>query len=175
MAHTCSSSYMAAPERELRWATCSDTPAASAMEFPAALSAGAWKRTTKPRRPRARAWRSVLREPPRSRVVPPFPATKSRRSRAVRPVGGASQVRAAAQRAARTAAPSVPSAPSPVRVDLPFKDAKERVIETFEGEYLRQLIARFPDHYAQAASHAGISRQHLRVLLMKHGLKENPS
>ncbi len=69
------------------------------------------------------------------------------------------------------------AAPSAMTVDtnLPFKDAKERVVDQFEAQYLPELMTRFDDNISQAARHAGLSRRHLRALLVKHGLKDNDS
>jgi DNA-binding NtrC family response regulator len=53
---------------------------------------------------------------------------------------------------------------------LPFKEAKERLLDTFEREYLERLLARASGGIAGAAREAGIDRKHLYSLLEKHGL-----
>jgi DNA-binding NtrC family response regulator len=53
---------------------------------------------------------------------------------------------------------------------LPFKDAKEKLLESFEREYLRRLLERVPDGISTAAREAKIDRKHLYNLLEKHGL-----
>ncbi len=58
-----------------------------------------------------------------------------------------------------------------VDVNLPYKDAKEAMLARFDQAYLPQLMARFDDNLSRAAVHAGLSRRHLRVLLVKAGLR----
>ena len=70
-------------------------------------------------------------------------------------------------------APRGPSACRHVDVDLPFKEAKARVIETFEREYIRTLLKRHEGNLSAAARSAEIDRKHLRELLRKHGLRES--
>ena len=55
--------------------------------------------------------------------------------------------------------------------ELPFKDAKERLLLAFEREYLERLLARCEDNLSRAARAAGVERVHLRKLLRKHGLR----
>ena len=59
-----------------------------------------------------------------------------------------------------------------VNVDLPYKDAKEQLIAGFDAAYLPQLMARFDGNLSKAAQHAGLSRRHLRVLLVRAGLRD---
>jgi DNA-binding NtrC family response regulator len=54
---------------------------------------------------------------------------------------------------------------------LPYKEAKEKLIERFEARYLPDLMARVSGNLSQAAKQAGLSRRHLRSLLVKHGLR----
>jgi DNA-binding NtrC family response regulator len=53
---------------------------------------------------------------------------------------------------------------------LPFKDAKEKLQDAFEREYLKRLLLRAEGGIAGAARLAGIDRKHLYKLLEKHGL-----
>ena len=53
---------------------------------------------------------------------------------------------------------------------MPFKEAKERLLEAFEREYLQRLLARATGGVAGAAREAGIDRKYLYSLLEKHGL-----
>jgi DNA-binding NtrC family response regulator len=55
---------------------------------------------------------------------------------------------------------------------LPFKDAKERLLDAFEHEYLKRLLQRTEGGIAGAAREAGIDRKHLYSLLEKHGLSK---
>ncbi|NTX36828.1 MULTISPECIES: sigma 54-interacting transcriptional regulator [unclassified Myxococcus] len=81
------------------------------------------------------------------------------------------------------ALPDIPDVPAPVpppeddsestqslALDLPFKEAKERLIEGFERDYLRNLVERCEGNVSRAAREAGIDRVYLRKLLRKHGL-----
>ena len=63
--------------------------------------------------------------------------------------------------------------PGAVDVDLPFKEAKARVIESFEREYIRTLLKRHEGNLSAASRSAEIDRKHLRELLRKHGLRES--
>ena len=58
-----------------------------------------------------------------------------------------------------------------VEISLPFKEAKQRVVDAFERAYLAELIDRY-DNLSEASRHAGINRRHLRKLLEEHGLRE---
>jgi DNA-binding NtrC family response regulator len=61
--------------------------------------------------------------------------------------------------------------PVAVDIDLPFKEAKEQATDAFEAAYLPALMTRFEGNLTQAAKHSGLSRRHLRALLVKHGLR----
>jgi len=54
--------------------------------------------------------------------------------------------------------------------DLPFKDAKEAVLDSFERAYLRELMARHQGNLSAAAREAQVDRKHWRELLRKHEL-----
>jgi DNA-binding NtrC family response regulator len=60
-----------------------------------------------------------------------------------------------------------------VDLELPFKDAKGRIIEAFEREYIAALLKRHGGNLSAAARAAEIDRKHLRELLRKHGLRES--
>jgi DNA-binding NtrC family response regulator len=53
---------------------------------------------------------------------------------------------------------------------LPFKQAKEKLTDAFEREYIRRLMASATGGVAGAARQAGIDRKHLYKLMEKHGL-----
>ncbi|HEX3697555.1 MAG TPA: sigma 54-dependent Fis family transcriptional regulator [Polyangia bacterium] len=57
-------------------------------------------------------------------------------------------------------------------VDLPFKEAKSRVVDDFERRYVESLLLRHRGNLSAAARSAEIDRKHLRELLRKHGLRE---
>ncbi|SEL45119.1 DNA-binding transcriptional response regulator, NtrC family, contains REC, AAA-type ATPase, and a Fis-type DNA-binding domains [Stigmatella aurantiaca] len=66
----------------------------------------------------------------------------------------------------------LPKAGAATEMDLPFKEAKERLIEGFERDYLRGLIERCEGNISRASREAGIDRVYLRKLLRKHGLED---
>lgn len=54
--------------------------------------------------------------------------------------------------------------------DIPFKDAKQRIVEDFEKEYLVDLLNRYNHNLSKAAREAQIDRKHLRNLLKKYNI-----
>jgi len=58
-------------------------------------------------------------------------------------------------------------------IDLPFKDAKAKVVEGFERSYIDALLKRHAGNLSGAARAAEIDRKYLRELLRKHGLRES--
>ncbi|MEW5739935.1 MAG: sigma 54-interacting transcriptional regulator [Myxococcota bacterium] len=58
----------------------------------------------------------------------------------------------------------------PVRTDLPFKEAKDAVVDAFEERYLKDVHARHDGNVSAGARFAGVDRKHWRALLRKHGL-----
>jgi DNA-binding NtrC family response regulator len=57
-----------------------------------------------------------------------------------------------------------------VMKDIPFKEAKQKVVEVFERDYLLDLLRRNGFNLSKAAREAGIDRKHIRNLLKKHGI-----
>jgi DNA-binding NtrC family response regulator len=55
--------------------------------------------------------------------------------------------------------------------DLPFKEAKARIIDDFEQAYLEHLLAKHGGNLSAAARAAQVDRKHLRELVRKHGLR----
>ncbi len=53
----------------------------------------------------------------------------------------------------------------------PFKQAKSRVVDSFEQAYLSDLIQRHGGNVSRAAREARLDRHHLRDLLTKHGIE----
>ena len=66
------------------------------------------------------------------------------------------------------------TASSGVDLDLPFKQAKARVIDAFEREYIQALLKRHKGNLSAASRSAEVDRKHFRELLRKHGLRESP-
>lgn len=54
--------------------------------------------------------------------------------------------------------------------DAPFKEAKQKVVEVFERDYLLDLLRRNNYNLSKAAREAGIDRKHIRNLLKKYGI-----
>lgn len=54
--------------------------------------------------------------------------------------------------------------------DMPFKDAKQHVVEAFEKEYLVELLKRHGHNLSKASREAKIDRKHLRNLLKKYDI-----
>ena len=55
-----------------------------------------------------------------------------------------------------------------VYLSLPFKEAKERLIEDFEKRYILEILKRFDGNISRAAEHCGIDRRSLHRLLVKY-------
>lgn len=56
-------------------------------------------------------------------------------------------------------------------VQLPFKEAKERLLDVFEKRYIEHLLARHGGNVSRAAAEAGVDRNHLARLAKKHGVR----
>lgn len=57
-----------------------------------------------------------------------------------------------------------------IELDKPFKEAKQAVVESFEKEYLQELLERNKGNVSKAAREAKIDRKHLRNLLLKYAI-----
>jgi two-component system nitrogen regulation response regulator GlnG len=53
---------------------------------------------------------------------------------------------------------------------VPFKDAKDRLLDSWEGHYLEDLLVVADGNLTDAAKRAGIARAHLHRLMRKHGV-----
>ncbi len=68
-------------------------------------------------------------------------------------------------------------APLPVPIEgeevsgLPFKEAKEKLVDAFEARYVATLLARHEGNLSRAASEAGLDRNYLARLAKKHCLR----
>jgi two-component system, NtrC family, response regulator HydG len=49
-------------------------------------------------------------------------------------------------------------------LDLPFTEARRRVIEEFEAKYIERLLARHGGNVSRAAAAAGIARRYFQIL-----------
>ena len=58
-----------------------------------------------------------------------------------------------------------------VEEGLPFKEAKQRIIDAFEASYLRALLERHNGNITRSAQAAGLTRYHLRELAKRFGIR----
>jgi two-component system, NtrC family, response regulator GlrR len=64
-----------------------------------------------------------------------------------------------------------PTAQVVVDTDLPFKEAKDKLVDSFTKEYLVALLDKCGGNVSQAAREAGIARNYVHRLVTKLGLK----
>ncbi|MSP59772.1 MAG: sigma 54-dependent Fis family transcriptional regulator [Myxococcales bacterium] len=64
-----------------------------------------------------------------------------------------------------------PAEAAKVDLDVPFSDAKERLVDGFERAYLTALLGATEGNVAEASRRSGLNRRHLYDLLKKHGLR----
>lgn len=74
-------------------------------------------------------------------------------------------------RPARSAEPAAPAIDQGELARLPFKEAKEKLLDAFERRYVEDLLGRAGGNVSRAADEAGIDRNHLARLAKKHGLR----
>jgi len=58
-----------------------------------------------------------------------------------------------------------------VRSDLPFKEAKDQLIEDFERSYIQSLLKSYAGNISEAARQSGIDRRSLHRLLAKYDIE----
>ncbi len=54
---------------------------------------------------------------------------------------------------------------------LPFKEAKQRVLDSFEPAYLKALLDKYNDNVTRSAEAAGLTRYHLRELAKRYRIR----
>jgi two-component system response regulator GlrR len=92
--------------------------------------------------------------------------------------GNVRELRAAVQRAlllgdaARWRDPAEARSAVPDEGQVSYGEAKARAIEAWEAVYVRGLMEQFGGNLSRAARSAGMSRSHLRGLLVRYGLAE---
>ncbi|WP_437735751.1 sigma 54-interacting transcriptional regulator [Sorangium sp. So ce1335] len=70
------------------------------------------------------------------------------------------------------AAPAAPpAAPGVADIEMPFKEAKDAIIDRFERDYLAALLEWSNGNVSRAARKAGLDRMYLHRLLQRHGLR----
>lgn len=62
-----------------------------------------------------------------------------------------------------------------VDTNMPFKEAKAKIVEHFEKDYLEELLKKNKYNVSKASREAKIDRKHLRNLLIKYGLLDSDS
>jgi len=62
-----------------------------------------------------------------------------------------------------------------VDTQIPYKEAKDRLISAFERRYLGAILADTDGNVSAAAKKSGINRTHLQAMLKKHGLRGQES
>lgn len=60
-----------------------------------------------------------------------------------------------------------------IDTSLPFKEAKQKVVEVFEKDYLEELLRRNNGNVSKASREAKIDRKHLRNLLKKYEINDS--
>jgi DNA-binding NtrC family response regulator len=68
-----------------------------------------------------------------------------------------------------------PPSAAEIDVGVPFKIAKERVVDEFERRYLAALLEQTGGNLSSAARKAGIDRMYLHRLVQKLGLRPSRS
>ena len=59
-----------------------------------------------------------------------------------------------------------------VEDDVPFKEAKQKVLDTFEAAYLKALLDKHGGNITRSAQAAGLTRYHLRELAKRYGVRD---
>ncbi|XXY20028.1 sigma 54-interacting transcriptional regulator [Sorangium sp. So ce216] len=68
-------------------------------------------------------------------------------------------------------APADPAPPAAANIEMPFKEAKDAIIDRFERDYLAALLEWSNGNVSRAARKAGLDRMYLHRLLQRHGLR----
>ena len=55
--------------------------------------------------------------------------------------------------------------------EMPFKEAKQKVLDAFEPAYLKALLDKYGDNITKSAQAAGLTRYHLRELAKRYGVR----
>jgi transcriptional regulator with GAF, ATPase, and Fis domain len=73
----------------------------------------------------------------------------------------------------KSPAPPLPGGPAEALLaeGLPFKEAKQRVIDAFEASYLKVLLDQHGGNITRSARAAGLTRYHLRELAKRYGMR----
>ena len=56
---------------------------------------------------------------------------------------------------------------------MPFKEAKQCVIDEFEASYIKALLDKHGHNITRSANAAGLTRYHLRELAKRYGMRGN--
>ncbi|XXT22002.1 sigma 54-interacting transcriptional regulator [Sorangium sp. So ce429] len=95
-------------------------------------------------------------------------------------LGEGAAIRATAPAERSAAPPADAAAPAPAdpappaaaaNIEMPFKEAKDAIIDRFERDYLAALLEWSNGNVSRAARKAGLDRMYLHRLLQRHGLR----
>ncbi|MFT5352936.1 MAG: transcriptional regulator with GAF, ATPase, and Fis domain [Polyangiales bacterium] len=59
-----------------------------------------------------------------------------------------------------------------VEDEIPFKEAKQKVLDVFEANYLKILLEKHANNITRSAQAAGLTRYHLRELAKRYGIRD---
>ena len=71
-----------------------------------------------------------------------------------------------------TGDPGAVAGEQPVDIQIPFKDAKNALTESFERRYLGAMLEATGGNISEAARRAGIDRVYLLKLMGRYGLRK---
>jgi two-component system, NtrC family, response regulator GlrR len=91
--------------------------------------------------------------------------------RAHRWPGNVRELRNAVERALAGGAVALGEPAEVAPAELPFKEAKERIVDAFTRDYLARLYERCKGNVSQMARESGINRNHVALLLERHGIR----
>jgi transcriptional regulator with GAF, ATPase, and Fis domain len=80
-----------------------------------------------------------------------------------------------AQRTPLVALTGNTSAQQYVDDDVPFKEAKQQIVDAFEASYLKALLDKHDNNVTRSAQAAGLTRYHLRELAKRYGIRGGDS
>ncbi len=75
------------------------------------------------------------------------------------------------QKTPAAAMPGGASAEQFVEDEVPFKEAKQQVVDAFEASYLKSLLEKHNQNVTRSAQAAGLTRYHLRELAKRYGIR----
>ncbi len=77
----------------------------------------------------------------------------------------------ASQKTPAVSMPGGTSAEQFVEENVPFKEAKQRIVDSFEASYLKALVDKHAGNITRSAQAAGLTRYHLRELTKRYSVR----